>query len=128
MENIFQNPRLGDKFVLDKPFDEEVPYIVYLGKREILFGESAGECVYDFAGQTLDGEYTEIITDLDGNGLDAAINRKVISKWEDPIDEAELEKRAEEYATHRPYDDRWSEWQTCKNGYMAGYREAKNGK
>lgn len=128
MENIFENAKFGDKFVLDKPFDGELPYIIYLGKRIIPFGENDGELAYDFAGQTLEGEYTEIVADKDGKVYDEE-NRNIISHWEEKISEEKIGKIAEDswnnlrkFASAKHVEDSLNNY---VRGFIAGYNKAK---
>lgn len=117
MSSIFENAKFGDKFITR---DGRKAIVINLashfqGITMALTIEGDKDAFYRFYHE--DGTAKKEAGDTD------AVD--IVGKWEEPIDEIELEKLAEDYSTHRPYDKRWSEWLACKNAYIAGYRKAK---
>lgn len=121
MDNIFENAKFGDKFrtrdgrmavyICEYPNDDTYRYIVHVK------GYYKSE-LYCWLGKTNmhaeDRQYD------------------IVGKWQEPINEEELDKLADEYAEEAPMsgggyygDTEYWTWDDVVNAFKAGYRKAK---
>lgn len=123
-ENIFEDVKFGDKFVT-----RDGRVALFIVKLNISKTKTCYRCIiededdtfydYDKNGLDVDSWYTEL---EDGTGID------VLGKWQEPVDDEELDKLAEEYI-----DDGYKgsdftvhiKKEGQKEGFKAGYKKAK---
>ena len=110
--NIFENAKFGDKF---RTRD---------GRMAIYLGESHHQELAVHDGD----DYYDVYKDYNSDGTYDANDMKIldiVSEWQEPIDEEELEKMAEEYVrTQYPEDNVFAGY--CRRDFTAGYRAKCN--
>lgn len=126
MNNIFENAKFGDKFKTREEW-----YAVYDG--QTYFGPCGkGHLVHELRYRGKDNKYCITVLRCENNGLLADKKRgkhpyDIVGKWQEPIDEEELDKLTEK-EMNLFFNVNTGEMHYCtvteKEAFKAGYRKA----